>query len=113
MSLGDPDYVNVTEVVNDLVNGELIRSLQEITRDDHILESIDRYGGPDYGVKYSTPDDHGTSHISVLDKNGNAVAITSTINTYFGSLIVSPSTGRPLSGSDGSHLTFSRDRLQQ
>lgn len=92
MSLGDPDYVNVTKVVNDLVNGELIQSLQEITREDHILDSIDRYGGPDYGVKY-TPEDHGTSHISVLDKDGNAVAITSTINTYFGSLIMSPSTG--------------------
>ena len=39
------------------------------------------------------PIDHGTSHVSVLDKDGNAVALTSTINTEFGSKFVSPSTG--------------------
>lgn len=37
--------------------------------------------------------DHGTTHLSVLDKWGNAVAITSTVNTYFGSKVISPSTG--------------------
>jgi gamma-glutamyltranspeptidase / glutathione hydrolase / leukotriene-C4 hydrolase len=98
MSLGDPDYVNVSQVVDDLVTGDLIRSLREITREDHVLDSIDQYGGPDYGVR-SVPEDHGTSHISVLDRHGNAVSLTSTVNTYFGSLIVSPSTGPPPSSS--------------
>ena len=40
------------------------------------------------------PEDHGTSHISVIDKWGNAVAMTTTINTYFGSKFISPSTGK-------------------
>ena len=39
------------------------------------------------------PEDHGTSHLSVIDQWGNAVGITSTVNYYFGSLILSPSTG--------------------
>jgi gamma-glutamyltranspeptidase / glutathione hydrolase / leukotriene-C4 hydrolase len=95
MSLGDPDFVNVSQVVEDLVTGDLIRSLRALTREDSVLDSIDQYGGPDYGVLTLPPEDHGTSHISVLDKHGNAVALTSTVNTYFGSLIVSPSTGEP------------------
>jgi len=37
--------------------------------------------------------DHGTTHLSIVDKDGNALTMTATINTYFGSGTVSPSTG--------------------
>ena len=39
------------------------------------------------------PDDAGTSHISVIDAAGNAVACTETINTIFGSYVVEPRFG--------------------
>jgi len=39
------------------------------------------------------PDDDGTTQISVIDKFGNAIAITQTINTLFGSKITVPGTG--------------------
>ena len=38
-------------------------------------------------------EDHGTTHLSVVDADLNAVAITSTVNTEFGSGFLSPSTG--------------------
>ena len=40
------------------------------------------------------PDDAGTTHISVIDKYGNAVALNQTINTLFGSKITRWMTSR-------------------
>ena len=37
--------------------------------------------------------DHGTSHVSIVDRMRNAVSMTNTVNSYFGSSILSPSTG--------------------
>ncbi len=39
------------------------------------------------------PDDGGTTQISVVDEQGNAVSLTQTVNTLFGSLITVPGTG--------------------
>ena len=46
-----------------------------------------------YEANFTTPEDHGTGHVSVLDANGDAVAVTTTINLHFGAEILSPSTG--------------------
>jgi gamma-glutamyltranspeptidase/glutathione hydrolase len=35
----------------------------------------------------------GTSHVSVVDREGNAVALTTTVNYYFGSCVLVPGTG--------------------
>lgn len=37
--------------------------------------------------------DHGTSHFSIVDKDGNSVAMTTTVNLYFGSQVFSESNG--------------------
>lgn len=52
------------------------------------------YGGQ-WHVDASMPDDHGTSHLSIVDGQGGAVAMTSTVNTGWGSKLLSASTGGP------------------
>lgn len=42
------------------------------------------YGGTEYFVP-----DNGTAHMSIIDQFGNAISVTSTINIYFGSGILS------------------------
>lgn len=37
--------------------------------------------------------DYGTSHLSIVDNQRNAVSMTSTVNSYFGSQFLSPGTG--------------------
>ena len=43
--------------------------------------------------RWSQLRDHGTSHISIVDAERNAVSMTTTVNYYFGSGVLSPSTG--------------------
>ncbi|KAH7923720.1 gamma-glutamyltranspeptidase [Leucogyrophana mollusca] len=47
------------------------------------------YYNPEFDVKI----DHGTSHTSVIDKDGMAVSLTSTVNLVFGSMVLDPETG--------------------
>lgn len=46
-----------------------------------------------YNPRYLPNSPAGTSHISVLDAQGNAASLTTTINLYFGSLHPDPETG--------------------
>lgn len=91
LHLADPEYVNTTDVVRALLSYDFMRALQDSTKDDTVLP-LSHYGGI-YNMTHISPKDAGTSHLSVVDAQGNAVALTTTINTYFGSKVVSPSTG--------------------
>lgn len=51
-------------------------------------------GQPRVGVEFNQlPDDAGTTQISVMDRYGNAIALSQSINTIFGSKITVPGTG--------------------
>ncbi|XP_065055052.1 glutathione hydrolase 1 proenzyme-like isoform X2 [Rhopilema esculentum] len=79
--LGDPDFVpaeNITRAYNQMLNstiGYLIRT-NKIKSDRTFNSSY--YGG------YYGKDDFGTSHVSILAENGDAVSATGTINYLFG-----------------------------
>ena len=48
--LGDPDFVNVTEVELDILQNNYVDSLRETVIEDDVL-NVTEYGGSKYGVK--------------------------------------------------------------
>ncbi len=82
--LGDADFVKVP--VARLTSREYAERLA--SRFD-----LERTQPPEAYGRYTTPDDGGTTHFSILDAAGNAVACTETINTHFGSYVVEPKFG--------------------
>jgi gamma-glutamyltranspeptidase/glutathione hydrolase len=86
--LGDPDFVRVP--VDQLTDRTYAKALAAKWRDERVLLR-DQYGSTT-PPRAATPD-AGTSHLSVVDPDGNAVALTTTINYYFGSQLVAGSTG--------------------
>ncbi|PSC67120.1 gamma-glutamyltranspeptidase 1-like [Micractinium conductrix] len=99
MNLGDPGpnllrpFVNLTTILSSLSNPEFISSLRAAIRDNCTLP-LDTYGGA-FNVTAAGlhPEDHGTSHLSVVDADRMAVSLTTTVNTGFGSKVLSQSTG--------------------
>ncbi|KAJ6776909.1 GAMMA GLUTAMYL TRANSPEPTIDASE [Salix koriyanagi] len=87
MNLGDPDFINVTEVVSDMLSPKFAETLKKTIYDNMTFDP--RY----YGGRWNQIHDHGTSHVSIVDIERNAVSMTNTVNAYFGSNILSPSTG--------------------
>jgi gamma-glutamyltranspeptidase/glutathione hydrolase len=80
---GDPDFVKVP--VGTLTSPTYAKSLA--ARIGERALPLERYG-----VR-QLPADRGTSHLCVIDADGNAVGMTLTINTTFGSKVVVPGLG--------------------
>ncbi|KAJ3652515.1 hypothetical protein Zmor_018472 [Zophobas morio] len=86
--LGDPDFVDVTEIVNQLKSTSFAQELRALIFDNQTFEDPGYYG-----ANVTQPLDHGTANMCVLAPNGDAVSVTSTINYSFGAGIASESTG--------------------
>lgn len=52
-----------------------------------------QYGRPQGAVPLQAPRDHGTSHLCVIDAQGNAAALTTTVNLSFGAHVIAGRTG--------------------
>jgi len=89
---GDPDHVDVpvAELLDPELHARLARSLP--SRGPVGLHQAG-LAGERGDTRALLVDDAGTTHISVLDDRGGAVALTTTINLSFGSLQADPQTG--------------------
>jgi gamma-glutamyltranspeptidase/glutathione hydrolase len=87
-SLGDPDFVQIP--LEHLLSRERTLEIRQAV-------VLDRTFPPSYyGSPIEVRADHGTQHISAIDAHGGAAALTTTINTAFGSQVVVPELGIPL-----------------
>ncbi len=84
--LGDPGFVEVP-----------LERLQSKAHLDELRASIDPKKATKSSALLPPPGDAGpgknTTHVSVVDKDGNAVALTTTVNYAFGSCLVARGTG--------------------
>ena len=74
--IADPDYENIDS--KKFTSDKFINSMQE-----QVDQNIDSIGG----------DGSQTSHFSVVDKHGNSVSCTESLEAFFGSGVVIPGTG--------------------
>jgi len=86
--LGDAKFVDVKELLANLTSHDFAESIRAQIDDDTTHDVA--YYGPDFKAP---PDDSGTAHINVMSPNGGAVALTGTINTFFGAQIRGRRTG--------------------
>lgn len=96
--LGDPSDSNITEVIEEVdfklvysifvkVLSKYIQIVANVTSDDFgfqtflkIDDSLTVNNASYYGADFLPTEDFGTTHMGVISANGDAVAITSTIN---------------------------------
>jgi gamma-glutamyltranspeptidase/glutathione hydrolase len=88
--LGDPDFVTVD--LEHLTDPAYHRSLAARIKDDGVLPR-DQYGTPEAQAPPALHRDGGTTHLAVIDADGNAVSLTTTVNLGFGAHLVAGKTG--------------------
>jgi gamma-glutamyltranspeptidase/glutathione hydrolase len=84
-SLGDPDFVD--NPIERLVSDDYAAAIRARIKPDVAAKSED--------VRPGVPPHEGaeTAHYSVVDKDGNAVSVTTTINALFGAKVIAGDTG--------------------
>ncbi|XP_030764165.1 glutathione hydrolase 1 proenzyme-like isoform X1 [Sitophilus oryzae] len=86
--LGDTNFVNISELLANLTSKEYAENIRKQIVDNATFDDPKHYGAVFYDKG-----DHGTAHISIVDQNGDAVSVTSSINLYFGAGMTSKQTG--------------------
>lgn len=87
---GDPAFTNTPQ--NELASVEYARARAAKILPERVLPTTS-YGHPGTGLPGSSPKDAGTSHLCVIDGEGNVAALTTTVNLSFGARVVGSKTG--------------------
>ena len=83
--LGDPDFVD--NPTDKLLSPDYAESIREKIPDNKAIDPKSVYSNQ------LIPEGTNTTHYSVVDSQGNAVAVTYTINSYFGAGVIAGDTG--------------------
>jgi gamma-glutamyltranspeptidase / glutathione hydrolase len=87
--LGDPAFTNVP--VDKLISPDYAATLAAHVLDDRVQPPAD-YGDKSLAAA-DAAHDHGTSHVCIVDGEGNAVSLTTTVNLLFGARMIAGDTG--------------------
>jgi gamma-glutamyltranspeptidase/glutathione hydrolase len=82
--LGDPDFIDIP--VKRLISKNYAAEIRAKIPDNLAID-------PEKVNLIQSSEGNHTTHYSVVDKNGNAVAVTYTINSYFGAGVMAENTG--------------------
>lgn len=83
--LGDPEFVN--NPLERLLSKSYAASIREKISDDKASPSAE------VALGMAPPEKPETTHYSIVDKDGNAVSTTYTVNGRFGAVVIAPGTG--------------------
>ncbi|KAF4624466.1 hypothetical protein G7Y89_g13705 [Cudoniella acicularis] len=87
--LGDPSFLsNLTTYQQKMVSEQTAEEIRSQIEEFHTLNAS-AYNPAGYGILT----DDGTSAVVAADKSGLTIAVTSTVNTLFGSMVMVPETG--------------------
>jgi gamma-glutamyltranspeptidase/glutathione hydrolase len=81
--LGDPDFVEIP--IDTLISKAYIKGRMSDFSFEKATSSSDISSGSIEGFEYFQKESTETTHYSIVDQFGNAIAATTTLNSYFGS----------------------------
>ncbi|XP_049275505.1 uncharacterized protein LOC125760001 [Rhipicephalus sanguineus] len=87
MEMGDPDHIDISSWVKNISSSSFL---------SEVRSKIKEYPVSDYhyyGLRYQGRERHSSSQIVVIMPDGDALAMMSSLNSNFGGLALSPSTG--------------------